>query len=872
MRATLYCFFLAATCIGRSTAGMTEEVEELLNAGEELDFNGATDLIIILGSTGVGKSTLAKFITHDPSLQVIQAGNSYVFKDNGTISIVTSKSMTLLPNVYKDTETGQILVDCPGFSDTREPKFEIATSFFIKKVMEYAKRVKIVLAENHFSLMTGNDRFGLTRLLKHISELIPNIDHFRGSMVLIATKVINQGISDEAEKEDIISFCSEFARDLRIEISNHKHNNASYQRNRENLLKALDVINGDGTGTNLDLFRKPNQVGSPWDSPMLLKLYNDIRDSIFQRTPWVDNTNQSYHYTLTMESIVFIKEHLMPNNNINVIAELSKIIDVFTAGVATKLNDTNLNVSEKFQLSTGFKNKFIVAVANIKSLSDLTNIGTELSEFVNMSNIDHEILAKLVYRTTFFNDVGGINSKDFLAEVKKRLIKTETVLENMNIFYQFLQGFETQLDTFSPQSVRHTAIKKVLKSGFRRFIFEASKHHFQIAKKSQLLAISLTDYMLNDLNRILHTALEYPVNIVHDQKTNHLLVEARNVLASEVNAKLGAYPGLSSLTLIAAKHFFLDQNLTLINTHVNIVAPEVEVIGNREITLVGSDASPPGKVADSPSPGVPGTDGHAGYPGTNSGNFVLVALDVIGASQLKIKSVGGRGSRGQNGGNGRAGVASYYPPMGEIIMDSSEDVDNFIRGQGFGFDRTGDAFIVINQKQNVLPSSGGAGGVGGQGGRAGNIFIKVRNQASGNPIKLAQIAGNQGEGGDGGAGGVGMAQCKRKHFSCRFQEKKGSCDMWYRRKTCVKSRDYFCGSNNLDNCDNYPNAAGGGKGVSTVGAQVSLPLVPIFFNQLWFNMNETVAPFQPLGGDYNDLLQYAQQEVLDETSEATTEK
>lgn len=861
MQATLYWCLLAATCISRSTAGLTEEVEQLLNAGDQLEFNGATDLIILLGSTGVGKSTLSKFITHNPSLQVVKVGSSYVFTDNGTISTVTSKSMTLLPNVYRDTETGQILVDCPGFSDTREPKFEIAASFFVKKVLEYAKRVKIVLVENHFSLTEGADRFGLKRLLKHVSELMPNVNHFRGSMVLLATKVINQGISDEEEKTDIMTFISNFAGDLRNDINNHMQN-ASFQRNTENLLKALNAINSDGSGTNLALFRKPNKGGSPWESPILSKCYNDIRDLIFQRTPWLDNTNQRYHYTLTTDSIVFIKDHLVPNNNKNAMAELTKIIDEFIAGTDAKLYDPNLNVGQKIQLSTGLKNQFVATVGNVRSLTDLSNVGILLTKIVPLSSIDHKVMAKLVFKTKFFNDVGGIDSNVFLTEAKKRLGKAEAALGNVQIFYQFLQVLETQLDTFSPQSVRHTAIKQVLKSDFGNFIFEASKQHIAVANKNQLLAIPLTDYMVNDLNRILHAALAYPVNIVHNQQTKHLLVEARNVLASDVNAKLGAYPGLSSITLIAAKNVFLDQNLALTNTHINIVAPRIEVIGTREITLLGSEAGAfPGKSADSPTPGVPGAGGHAGYPGANAGNLVLVSLDVIAPAQLTVKSVGGRGGRGQNGGNGQAGRASDYPSIGEIIKGSSQEVDNFVHSQGFSLERTGDYIVVINQKENVLPSVGGAGGAGGPGGRAGNIFIKVRNQASGAPIKLAQIAGNQGEGGDGGAGGVGVSQCARKHFSCRVNEVTGSCGKWYRRKTCVKSRDYRCAPNNLDNCGPFPNAVGGSKGASAVGAQANYPLTPIAFGQLWHFMNERVAPYRPLGGDYNDLHQYAQHSV-----------
>jgi GTP-binding protein EngB required for normal cell division len=861
MKAAVYWYFLAVTCIGRSTAGLTEEVEELLNAGDQLEFNGATDLIIILGSTGVGKSTLAKFITKNPSLQVIKSGHSYVFIDNGTISTVTSKSMTLLPNVYRDEETGQILVDCPGFSDTREPKFEIAASFFIKKVMEYAKRVKIILAENHFSLMDGADRFGLKRLLKHVSELMPNVNHFRGSMVLIATKVINQGLTDEEEKSDIMSFISNFAGDLRNDISSHQ-SNASFQRNTGNLLRALNVINNIGSGTNLALFRRPIEGGSPWESTNLARCYSYIRDLIFQRMPWLDNSNQRYHYTLSTDSIVFIKENLVPNNNKNVMAELTTIVDLFIAGADVNITDSKLSVVEKIQIINGLQNNFVNTVKNMRILPDLSNVGIELSKIMDLPNIDYSQMPKLVFKTQFFNDVGGIDSNIFLTEAKKRLSRAETALESKKIFYKFLQDVEVQLDTFGPQSVRHTSIKQVLKSELKNFIFEASKQNIALENKEQLLTLPVTDYMVNDLNRILHAALAYPINIVHNQQTKHLLVEARNVFASDVNAKLGAYPGLTSLTIIAAKNVFLEENLMIVKTHVNIIAPKVQVIGTREINLKGSNAGPfPGKAANSHSFGVPGADGHAGYPGGNAGNFVLVALNVIDPSKLTVKSFGGNGGRGQDGGNGRVGVASSYPPIVDIIMDTPQDVESFIHSQGFDLDINGNHIIVINQKENVKPSRGGTGGVGGPGGRAGNIFIKVQNQTSGAPIKLVQRAGNQGEGGDGGVGGVGLSKCARKHFLCNIYEERGPSDIWQMRTTRIISKDYRCVPTKLDNCDKNPDAAGGGKGGSAIGLQDSYQLVQIFFDQLWHSMNERVAPYQPIGDDYKDLHQYAQKVV-----------
>lgn len=183
-----------------------EEVEELLDMKTTINLEKATRLILLLGTTGTGKSTLAKFLTKDPSLKVVAIGrNSYAFRDNGTIGSNIRKSMTVVPNIFKDPKTGEIIVDSPGFSDTREPKYEIANAFFMKHVLTYPTRLKIVVTENHFSLTEGMDRFGLTRLLKSLAELIPNIERLRGSISLVVTK-FEHGIDEADLKADLIDF------------------------------------------------------------------------------------------------------------------------------------------------------------------------------------------------------------------------------------------------------------------------------------------------------------------------------------------------------------------------------------------------------------------------------------------------------------------------------------------------------------------------------------------------------------------------------------------------------------------------------------------------------------------------------------------
>lgn len=90
------------------------------------------EVIILVGNTGTGKSTLSKFLRRDPTLQIEQnSGHGWMFTDGGNKigSKVSSNSKTVVPNVDVDEESGSQVVDCAGFQKNKSPELDLLDAF-----------------------------------------------------------------------------------------------------------------------------------------------------------------------------------------------------------------------------------------------------------------------------------------------------------------------------------------------------------------------------------------------------------------------------------------------------------------------------------------------------------------------------------------------------------------------------------------------------------------------------------------------------------------------------------------------------------------------------------------------------------------------
>ncbi|CAG7662163.1 unnamed protein product [Allacma fusca] len=195
-----------------------DDTVRLITEGEsEIKLNKAIkDVVLVVGMTGAGKTTITKFIAEAENLEAYKAGRLGILirdtaKQISEGSTVISK--TIFPNLIVDPSSNISFYDMPGFSDTRNVSVEIANSWFLKNVADHAERVKILFIITHTTMIQGGHRKKIIEILNHATEFIKNPGKFTDAISLVASKVD----SDESP-ERIIGGIAAFLESVKTDL------------------------------------------------------------------------------------------------------------------------------------------------------------------------------------------------------------------------------------------------------------------------------------------------------------------------------------------------------------------------------------------------------------------------------------------------------------------------------------------------------------------------------------------------------------------------------------------------------------------------------------------------------------------------------
>ncbi|RZF37880.1 hypothetical protein LSTR_LSTR009980 [Laodelphax striatellus] len=180
-----------------------EQILEVLGKSDskvltQTQMDSSDEAVLVLGETGIGKSSLIQFLIGNPELHSNKAENShytismrkksqfYVINDDGEkIGSAGNYSFTQFPEIINFNGTN--FIDTPGFYGSKSAADEIISMTALKKIINKFKKVKILLLVDTRGVpffITDN----LMNTLKHIDEFI-DIDRFLDHIALIFTKV-----------------------------------------------------------------------------------------------------------------------------------------------------------------------------------------------------------------------------------------------------------------------------------------------------------------------------------------------------------------------------------------------------------------------------------------------------------------------------------------------------------------------------------------------------------------------------------------------------------------------------------------------------------------------------------------------------------
>ncbi|XP_075233889.1 uncharacterized protein LOC142331725 isoform X2 [Lycorma delicatula] len=677
-----------------------------------------------------------------------------IVDDFNKIGIETTVSKTLYPEILRDNETGYILVDNPGFADTRSPIHEIITLYSIRKVLQHINNIKIVIVVTHSSIEIGKYRKNFVQLLKYVTEFLHNTDKYKKSIFLIGTKTENtvylkkgsyKLISDKKLIKDVASFFKSIKTDL---VKGNVMNITADGNNlfKDNALKVIDSLLEDpskGSYHRIKLFRTPMEEGQIAKMPFLQNERQDIRNMLFTKDYFTETDIEDFGFALSAEAKIYLGS-LFKSFNIY-ITEVSRLITMYIINHYEKLIDL-VSIDDGLKMFVNFKKEFKILTAEIGSSKSGTHFVTIINNYSEKNKLKINCLNS--FRTILKFDkilsgIGDINNGviakyDPLSWNATMNIAYD-IIEYKIEQYNFLNEVIEILSLYENQLLRNSLLQSLTKNNSEEFDINIFLKNNSFKMDYNNLKIDNT--LNKKFNLIINVILKHTIEYECWYET--LTIKSYNILVSELNEALINCHTAKKIVILAQNILFIDKNLTddyFKGKDLIMIAPIWNVIGKKMISVSGANGQNPVSRAET---GIIGMDG---YDGGNSGNFIGIGMKFNNGINLLIKANGGNGGKGQDGGHGADGINGidgFYP---------TEKLDDRVL-----ITLVYNSNVKVHVRKGSSGTAGGnsgSGGKGGSGGKRGSIIIYNTEQKS-NEISLETNDGKAGENGSQGIPGKG---------------------------------------------------------------------------------------------------------------------
>lgn len=655
-----------------------------------------TEVILILGITGAGKSTLTLFLTNG-NLEAVPIegvkGGFRIIDPNDKISDVsTITSKTIVPNLFTDEENGLAYYDCPGFIDSRGVKVDIAATFSIRKLLNFAESTKFVFTVSYSSIQVAiGDRHEFMDLVGFATGLIKNVDKYRNAIALVVTKVpykfdfesdIPTLIDDASMIESIATFLKQTKTDLQKKLNETQSTNDRQAIADKLLFIEILLERKADKYTRISIFRLANKPGSLSKIPLIQNEKIAIYEMINDNLQYIQKEAGDFGFVISANS----------QNQVN------DLIDEIRSQLITDFASINS------ELKLFFKQKEHQFSHSLRASIDATEkISHQLSRINSME--------PLVFRSQFIDTIDELrisimssNFRSFLQSTelleflqtfskRKLTIPTEIMnditnlkayLSNSQAWYSFLIDLRERLSAYSTQQSNEIDGTKLMNLKINVERVELMVNDLDIKSTLDQLSpniyTSIQHLFVNTFKvKLLQSVWGQSMQkLTHNcQNGTHLVVKGFNVLLSDV-FQLDCFGTAKYVEIFAANKVFIDIDIdaTKSSQYVAIVAPVWNIVVNKRnskriINLSGRNGEAMEKAR--PSVDFPnnnddrsvltytrrGEHGKPGELGGPAGQFFAIG-HLSDESRVEIIIKGGNGGRGQDGGDGLYQFVSFF--------------------------------------------------------------------------------------------------------------------------------------------------------------------------------------------------------------------
>lgn len=561
------CFSQIAQILCQNKTAIQSTFELLEQGQNQTKLTNETDLVLVFGATGSGKSTFIQWIAGDNtkliSKETITDSDEYLIEDMDDRIGSSKFSKTLFPELVVDELTGTTFYDFPGFSDTRSASHDIVASFFMKSVMDHVKNVKMLFLTSYSTVREGMDRVGFPGLLQNIDDMIGDIEKFKNSIALVVSKVDNIYIKngkmlmpDSTVVKGIAGYLLKITTDFETDLRNPDISD----KKRKLSEKAIKIINilltqEGGKYTRIILFRRPNEAGPLSEIELLVEGKVIVHQMVSKNLQFTHTDPNDFGFTISDTSKLEIHK---VENEIN--DQITAIIERIVSDIQYRLKSFVAPVREK------------IDVSNLEALSL-----DEAIEFSIITSSAQVILFDVVTYFTHLRAIGGMGEKLTTYLFKLGVEVPGSMKENMSKFskyFEFLQHFSEK--PLLVQSLSWT-------TSFKSALTYLTESDQSIKDKARSLATGINSQISSDVE-LFADFIER--NFMDD--VNHMTKTIRSFTADSKTEKVNASEAKTfhqKLVIGKEKMIKLVENLKVIPTPESLFHEISEALSSMDVEL-----------------------------------------------------------------------------------------------------------------------------------------------------------------------------------------------------------------------------------------------------------------------------------------------